>query len=86
MIQFFKRLWQSLYYNTRLRSWPERIPDWFIRHRIRCEECDAECEIVHIAPLKASCTDGFYCLAHEPSTMLRGWERRIINQCQEGEE
>lgn len=83
MIQWLKNLWLRFRY---IHNGPKILPDWFIRHRVRCQECNKECDIVHIAPVNFATADSFYCQTHEPSSILDGWERRVIKECKEGEE
>lgn len=70
--EWLKNWWNTIWYHTQLRGWPERMPDWFIRHKVRCEGCGAECDVVHIPPKGMACMDGFYCKKCEPSTILKG--------------
>jgi hypothetical protein len=77
MIKWLKSLWFRLQY---LNNGPTRLPDWFVRHNVRCQVCDNECDIVHEAPNKSSCADGFYCKECEPSVIIEDWTRRIVEQ------
>lgn len=78
MINLIKNIYYTLFWHYPSPIGPKTLPDEFIRYRIRCVECNEECDVVHCPPNKSSCADGYYCYRHEPFTLPKGWVRRAI--------
>ena len=86
MMQWLKNIWYWFFGNPNYMGFLDpkdfiaRIPAHIIRSSFDCDECESVCEVIHIAPKKSGYMNGFYCIKHEPSTILAGWERRVIEK------